>query len=146
MDDKKQRRARFEQLHAKKYFGIWLDCGHRPTDPGDSLDETGSPHVTGYATWDNKRLCFSCSAEKIKENMIQTGMEMLYLSEDGQRVTTWDGHGIAPVHITRKTRGNFGDARWYFRFRFNGEVWSGMGQGPSMYCRVKRTKYKDLLA
>jgi hypothetical protein len=139
------KRELFEQQYAEKYFEKQLDCGHKPTDPKDSLYENGSAFVTGYATTpDGKQLCYECAANELRKDMISSGKSFLYMSSKGTTVTTWVGQEIAKIVITNKSKGNFGDDRFYFRFRFNGDVWSGMGR-PSMYCRVRRTKYKALL-
>ena len=82
--------------------------------------------------------------------MKETGKCFAYLVEkdDGHaEVTTWPGNLISDrVFILRKMRDNFGGERVYFRFIFDGEIWSGFACGFGMYLTAKRTKLKSLRA
>lgn len=136
----------FDAEYAKEYFAVKLDCGHKPTDPGESLHSNGRAFITGYATNADtgKKVCYKCAAEQHRKQMRVNGKTMAYLSGDGKKITTWDGTVLSGrVTITNETKGNFGDERVYFRFTFNGEVWSGMGR-YGMYCKAKRTKLKTI--
>ena len=116
-----------------------LDCGHEPTP-----QEPGSC-TTGIArSPEGKTLCFDCAKNSIIRHMHDDGEALLYMDGLGRHVTTWDGQVIAPVVEINRSRGNFGDTRVYFRFRFGTEVWTGMGQGGGMYCKVRRTKLKSI--
>lgn len=136
----------FDEQYAKDYFSVKLSCGHKPTDPGDSIHSNGRAFVTGYAVEDKtkKKICFACATRQHRRDMRVTGETMAYLSNDGESVTTWAGGRLSDrVCVTNQTRGNFGDERVYFRFTFNGEVWSGMGRF-GMYCKARRTKLKTI--
>lgn len=116
-----------------------LDCGHEPTPqkPGSCTN--------GIARGPNgETMCFHCAATAIRREMRETGKATLYLDKTERYVTTWDGQVIRKIVPFNVSRGNFGDRRLYFRFRYLGEVWTGMGQGAGMYCHVRRTKRESV--
>lgn len=115
-----------------------LDCGHEPSPHG--------PYANGIARDpDNgSTMCYSCAKGAIYRQMRETGKALLYLNREETHLITWDGQIVRKIVPFNVSRGNFGDRRLYFRFRWHGEVWTGMGQGGGMYCRVKRTKLQSV--
>jgi hypothetical protein len=131
----------------EEYYSVKLNCGHLPSDPTFVYD-TGYTMTTGYGTApDGKRYCHECCAEQDRAAMKRDGRADLYLSSRGNQlvVSTWPGKIISQrVKTINSWRNNFGDSRTAVRFCFNGEIWSGIGQGPGMYLRCRRTKFRNL--
>jgi hypothetical protein len=130
------------------YFNVKLACGHAPADPtGIIWGKCAMPSTTGYGQdpKTGKKFCYDCCAEHDIARARKTGRGFFYLNQRNE-VTTWPGNRVSEgaARIMNQWRDNFGGTRVAFRFRFNGEVWSGTGPGSGMYCRVKRTKLKSL--
>jgi hypothetical protein len=130
----------------RQYYGVTLNCGHLPSDPTFVYD-TGYTMTTGYGTHDGKRYCHECCAEMDRKAMKREGHADLYLSSRGNQlvVSTWPGKIISQrVKTINSWRNNFGDRRVAVRFCFEGEIWSGIGAGPGMYLRCRRTKFRNM--
>lgn len=118
-----------------------LSCGHNP-----------SPHhqwTTGTAhTILGAEICWDCAHKMTLEDMRLHSKATLYLSSDGEKITSWSGRIVSEkVNIIRKSWNNFGGTmRYYVRFEFEGEIWSGAGMGEGMYLNARKTKLKDLKA
>jgi len=117
-----------------------LYCGHKESERGSI--------TVGYGVdKDGKAHCYACCLKEDLRFMRRVGRCTAYLSEDSRKITTWPGEVISDkVLILSKGRDSFGGERTYFRFMFDGQVWSGFGMGPGMYLRAKRTKIKSLYA
>jgi hypothetical protein len=141
-----------------------LDCGCIQTKfPDHSRLET----ATGYATFNDKRICYACADNLQREEIRQGGKIVLYWSTELEtpefRLPNWksayqtDWNGIPLGKITTWSGGNMGTVcritvgqcsfggrvRYYLQVRmFDGTEWHGSSPGGGMYCRMKKKKIK----
>ena len=63
----------------------------------------------------------------------------LYVSSDGQWLTTWPGNRVAPLSVTGKARG-FNCELICYRATICGRTYYGRGLGRSMYLNLRPSK------
>lgn len=114
---------------------VTLDCGHEPTRDGIGA---------GYGRLEGKTYCYPCADEWAREDMRAHDDVFAYVSQDGSTITTWTGGKLARVSWHRSeirhtpTGGRY--ERHYYSARGQGGSWHGMGEGPGMYVRLRRSR------
>lgn len=97
----------------------------------------------GYATVDGARICNACSEKLEKEFMGQHDVMTVYLSGDGQRVTSWLGAILGTVISKGRVGSIFGGSRHAVSVRvraFDGAIWYARVARPGMCARLHRAK------
>jgi hypothetical protein len=124
-----------------------LSCGHEPTWTAKGAHAIGTPgepdsFTTGTAhTLDGFEICHVCAEREEEKRLQEYSTACAYLDSTGKFVTSWTGGILASVRDLHKTRAGFSRSRHYFQAKDNkGNLWSGSGEGPGMFCRLKRVK------
>ena len=127
-----------------------LDCGHAPSNTyaGNGVARKRDPETGEEVT-----MCYHCAYLDIMDCIVMTGvvdddmrLPVLYVSQDGVMVTTWDGQEVG--QITRwGDRHNFSQPGMYERTSLKGVIRHGKdvvnfyGYGaPGMYALLRRYK------
>ena len=114
------------------------DCGHAPTP---------REYTTGHGTLDGKTYCFPCCAKWERQQMIDTGKAVLYLTMTGKflkpgYLTDWPGGLRFEVNHLQISRHNIARHRYDVWFTGpDGYLWWGYQVGDNtQICHCKRTK------
>lgn len=119
------------------------DCGHLPT-------VTDSPLTPGYARMphgDDRTMCYAC-ADRMTLQDIETAPVgdriTLYISSDGNSVTTWTGGQMMRVvhwgSVHPWSRGShFGERNYIRVIDHTGHMWYGTGAN-GMYATLRKAK------
>lgn len=116
-------------------------------DCGKAIPKTPTGHVggTGYALFGETReiVCYPCANTREREAMKAADVYGVYVSSDGQSLTTWTGGVLA--FVTRETRirgaGFHRSDIWTYRAKApDGSQWYGRGAGRGMCLTIRRSK------
>lgn len=116
-----------------------LDCGHAPSEHGDS--------TTGYGTdAEGRTYCYACCADNDRAAMIATGRATLYLSGNWSDrtsvVTNWPGSLSFRASYQKTGRHNIAGKRYDVWFTGpDGKHWHGYQVGDNtQICHCRRVK------
>lgn len=116
-----------------------VDCGH-------DADAQKTDITTGYGTTrDGRKICFACCGEMDRQELINTGKGILYLTtrpnSDIATLSNWPGTLKLVCHVKR---GRHNIARYRYDVWFigpDGKQWHGVQYGDNtQICHVKRNK------
>jgi hypothetical protein len=99
-------------------------------------------YVSQYArTPDNSKICYSCAAKQIKDDMATTGKAILYYDDAKTVVTDFTGKLWIPIFRRKTSIHNMARVRYDYWFSFYGYVWHGytIGDNTSI-AHCKQTK------
>lgn len=123
-----------------------LDCGH--------TNEHKTDFAPGYAVYEDRRICYDCTAHIELSDMCRTGKGVMYIKTDCEKdcayVTNWTGLNKRRIQRIRTGHHNIAKYQVHFWFKLGGFVWHGIqwthsrGLDNGMYCRVYRTKQTEL--
>lgn len=114
------------------------DCGHAPTPTGVGA---------GYATdRDGRTYCYPCADAKQAQEIADAkpgDRSTLYVSGDGERITTWNGGSVMRVIHTGARHpfsDRFNDRRYIRAVDAHGRTWTGTGAN-GMYASLRLTRF-----
>lgn len=121
--------------------GFTADCGHFI-----AALPAGYTGGSGYAVWENRKICYDCAAKDQARRMVETGKATLYFIDKAgeRRVCDWADKISFPVsNVTRSKGHSFGGEYPIVTGRFrgpDGALWFFRNAGDNQIARCKRLK------
>lgn len=105
-----------------------------------------SPNGYAIVTATNEKICYICSANLTKQDMIVEGRVILYLikNEVGWEIMDWPGKLRFPTLRVKRNKHNWRHVQridaWFVGPE--GAIWHALNIGDNQIVRCKRTKHK----